>query len=101
MIAYRLKRPRRHGAPELVLTPLEFLGRLATLIPPPRRHLTRYHGVFAPTLPVEPRSCRPRPRAPTTNRPLPSPLPPVSRPQSLPAVSTGSSPWPAQRSTMR
>src|SRR5262249_28114654 len=48
MIAYRLKRPRRRGAPELVLTPLEFLGRLATLIPPPRRHLTRYHGVFAP-----------------------------------------------------
>jgi len=31
-----------------VLTPLAFLGRLATLIPPPRRHLTRYHGVFAP-----------------------------------------------------
>jgi len=48
MIAYRLKRPRRRGAPELVLAPLEFLGRLATLIPPPRRHLTRYHGVFAP-----------------------------------------------------
>src|SRR5262249_37525838 len=48
MIAYRLKRPRRRGAPQLVLTPLEFLGRLATPIPPPRRHLTRYHGVFAP-----------------------------------------------------
>src|SRR5262249_32199889 len=44
----RLKRPRRSGAPALVLAPLEFLGRLATLIPPPRRHLTRYHGVFAP-----------------------------------------------------
>ena len=47
-VAYRLKRPRKSGAPALVLTPLEFLGRLATLIPPPRRHLTRYHGVFAP-----------------------------------------------------
>src|SRR6266545_4716636 len=47
-IVYRLKRPRRSGAPQLVLTPLAFLGRLATLIPPPRRHLTRYHGVFAP-----------------------------------------------------
>src|SRR5262249_35621381 len=47
-IVYRLKRPRRSGAPALVLAPLEFLGRLATLIPPPRRHLTRYHGVFAP-----------------------------------------------------
>jgi Putative transposase len=31
-----------------MFTPIEFLRRLATLIPPPHRHLTRYHGVFAP-----------------------------------------------------
>jgi hypothetical protein len=24
------------------------MGRLAALVPPPRMHLTRYHGVFAP-----------------------------------------------------
>jgi hypothetical protein len=30
------------------LTPIDFLRRLETLIPPPRRHLTRDHGVFAP-----------------------------------------------------
>jgi len=30
------------------LTPLELLDRLARFIPPPRRHLHRYHGVFAP-----------------------------------------------------
>ena len=30
------------------LSPLEFLDRLADLIPPPRKHRHRYHGVFAP-----------------------------------------------------
>ena len=30
------------------LTPFEFLGRLADLVPPPRKHRHRYHGVFAP-----------------------------------------------------
>jgi hypothetical protein len=32
----------------VALEPLDFLGRLAALVPPPRMHLTRYHGVFAP-----------------------------------------------------
>jgi hypothetical protein len=31
-----------------VLEPLELMARLAALVPPPRMHLTRYHGVFAP-----------------------------------------------------
>jgi len=26
---------------------LDFIARLAALVPPPRVHLTRYHGVFA------------------------------------------------------
>jgi hypothetical protein len=34
------------------LTPFEFLDRLAALIPPPRRHRHRYHGVFAPNHPL-------------------------------------------------
>ena len=29
------------------LTPFEFLDRLAELVPPPRKHRHRYHGVFA------------------------------------------------------
>jgi transposase len=32
----------------VILEPLDFLARLAALVPPPRAHLTRYHGVFAP-----------------------------------------------------
>jgi len=31
-----------------VFEPLDFIARLAALVPPPRAHLTRYHGVFAP-----------------------------------------------------
>ena len=30
-----------------MLEPLDFIARLAALVPPPRVHLTRYHGVFA------------------------------------------------------
>ena len=47
-VVMALKRPLRGGPTELAFTPVEFLRRLATLIPPPRSHLTRYHGVFAP-----------------------------------------------------
>ena len=44
-LSYKLKR----GATEfLVMEPLELLRKLAALVPPPRAHLVRYHGVFAP-----------------------------------------------------
>jgi hypothetical protein len=39
-------RPVANGVVEL--TPFEFLDRLADLVPPPRKHRHRYHGVFAP-----------------------------------------------------
>ncbi len=38
----------RHGSLWLSLTPEGLLARLATLVPPPRVHGVRYHGVFAP-----------------------------------------------------
>jgi len=47
-LAYRLKRPLGDGRQIVLLQPTEFLRRLATLVPPPRAHLIRYHGVFAP-----------------------------------------------------
>jgi hypothetical protein len=43
-----LKRPMYDGRKNIVLEPQELLRRLATLIPPPYKNLTRYHGVFAP-----------------------------------------------------
>lgn len=46
-VVYRMKRPRG-GSLFLVLTPDELVARLATLVPPPRTHALRYHGLFAP-----------------------------------------------------
>ncbi|MCE2728038.1 MAG: transposase [Planctomycetaceae bacterium] len=39
-------RPGANGVVEL--SPCDFLDRLADLVPPPRKHRHRYHGVFAP-----------------------------------------------------
>jgi len=45
----RGRKSTRPGANGLVeLSPFEFLDRLADLVPPPRKHRHRYHGVFAP-----------------------------------------------------
>jgi hypothetical protein len=46
-VRYRLKTPYRDGTTHIVLEPLDFVARLAALVPPPRVHLTRFHGVFA------------------------------------------------------
>jgi hypothetical protein len=45
-ISYRLKRRWHDGRSEVVLEPLVFLRRLCGIIPPPRRHLVKYHGIF-------------------------------------------------------
>ena len=42
------KTPYRDGTTHIVLEPMDLMARLAALVPPPRMHLTRYHGVFAP-----------------------------------------------------
>jgi len=50
-LLYRLPKPQPDGRTELRLSPLELLERLAALIPPPRLHRHRYHGVLAPNSP--------------------------------------------------
>lgn len=52
MVLYRLPRPTPDGRTVLWLSPLEFLDRLAALVPPPRVHRHRYHGVLAPNSPL-------------------------------------------------
>jgi hypothetical protein len=47
-LAFALKTAWDDGTTHLVSPPLEFIGRLAALTPPPRMHLIRYHGVLAP-----------------------------------------------------
>ena len=43
-----LKTAYREGTTHIVMSPLEFLQRLAALVPRPRLHLIRVHGVLAP-----------------------------------------------------
>ncbi len=47
-IGYSLKTPYRDGTTHVIFEPLDFIARLAALVPPPRLNLTRFHGVFAP-----------------------------------------------------
>ena len=47
-VRYVLKTPYRDGTTHVIFEPEDFIARLAALVPKPRAHLTRYHGVFAP-----------------------------------------------------
>ena len=72
-VVYRYRHPFRDGSTHVVFEPLDFISRLATLVPRPRLNLTRFQGVFAPNFKhrnmVVPRRARGRvdsdkPRAP-------------------------------------
>ena len=47
-VRYELKTPFRNGTTHVIFEPLDFIARLAALVPKPRFNLTRFHGVFAP-----------------------------------------------------
>jgi hypothetical protein len=42
------KKHWRDGTEAIVLTPMDLIARSCAIVPPPRMHLTRFHGVFAP-----------------------------------------------------
>jgi len=98
-----MKRPR-HGSLWLSLTPEGLLARLATLVPPPRVHGLRYHGVFAPharlrrrVVPQAPEELAalqlpegPPPQAATTAAPAPESL--ATDPTAAPTVASDSPP---------
>jgi hypothetical protein len=47
-VIYTLKTPYRDGTTQVAFDPVDFISRLAALVPKPRVNLTRYHGVLAP-----------------------------------------------------
>ena len=47
-LSFMLKTPWDDGTCRIVLSPTELIEKLAALVPPPRQHLIRYHGVLAP-----------------------------------------------------
>src|SRR5262245_58545078 len=67
-LLYELAHPRADGATHLLLDPLELIEKLCVLVPAPRTHLLRYHGVLAPHA-AWPSLVVPRPRQPVAPRP--------------------------------
>ena len=47
-VVLKLKTAYRNGTTHLVMSPMEFMQRLAALVPRPRLHLIRFQGVLAP-----------------------------------------------------
>lgn len=100
-VAYGFRKPRPDGTTHVVLEPLELMEKLAALVPPPRAHLVRYHGVLAPhggdrrrVVPAPPRAeecahVESRAETPRTSRPseAPAPLPRPER-EAPPAPAT-------------
>ncbi len=82
-VRYSLNNPWRDGTSRVIFEPLDFIARLAALVPKPRVNLPRFHGVFAPnskhraliTPPGAARAARPRPPTRLTEPP-PSTIPP-------------------------
>jgi hypothetical protein len=70
----QLKSPYKDGTTHIVMEPLEFMERLAALVPRPRLHLIRFHGVLAPNAKLRSKivparqSVPPRPQAKTLRR---------------------------------
>ena len=51
-VRYELKTPCSNGTTHVFFEPLDFMGKLAALVPPPRLNLVRFYGVFAPNASV-------------------------------------------------
>ena len=47
-VVLKLKTPWRNGTTHRVMSPLEFMQRVSALVPRPRLHLIRFHGVLTP-----------------------------------------------------
>jgi hypothetical protein len=64
-VVLQLKSPYKDGTTHVVMEPLEFMERLAALVPRPRLHLIRFHGVLAPNAKLR-RQIVPAPAEPAT-----------------------------------
>jgi hypothetical protein len=76
-------RPKGDGVP-LVLTAEALMKRLAALLPPPKKHLTTFHGVYGPNSKLRPLVVRAPPQdvpAPESSTPRPAAAPKPKRPR--------------------
>ena len=75
LVVYELKHPFRDGTTHVLFEPLDFIARLAALVPRPRAHLVRFHGLFAPNA---------RHRRLVVPAPAPAPLSEAAEPGAMP-----------------
>jgi len=102
-----MKTPRKGGT-HRVMTPMEFMARLAALLPRPRIPRVRYHGVFAsrsswrrrvtpkpPLHAATPKPCAAGAGAPAEPAPQATvrPVPPLFMPPDVPAAPACFEPW--------
>ena len=69
-VVLQLKSPYKDGTTHIVMEPLEFMERLAALVPRPRLHLIRFHGALAPTRSCAVKSFPLRQNVPPSLRPV-------------------------------
>jgi hypothetical protein len=78
-LRYRFKTPWRDGTTHAVFSPIEFIEKIAALVPTPRAHLVRFSGVLGPAAKWRPQI------VPAVVENTPEPVPPAEPP---PAVQT-------------
>jgi hypothetical protein len=84
-VTVQLKRPWSDGTSSIALPPIALICRLAALVPPPRRHVTRYFGVLSSHSKLRAQIVPPLPdSAPAAAAPRASPKSPGRRCQYIP-----------------
>ena len=96
-LVYRLKRMWSDGSTDVVYEPQDFMAKLAALVPAPRVHLTRFHGVLAPAAKWRPWIVP----KPSVELDFSSAAVPISLPGSAPATTTRLKRKGAQRRCLR
>ena len=87
LVRITLKRAYADGTIAVDMDPLSLLCRLATSVPPPRRHTIRYSGVLAPASPWR------RVLAPMAPSETPAEGQRLRRPEGAPSSAPGRSSW--------
>ncbi len=74
-LRYELKKVWRDGTRFVTLDPYALLARICAMVPPPRFHMVRFHGVLAPNAKLrEQVVASARPYVPPNENPAPNPL---------------------------
>jgi hypothetical protein len=95
-LLYRLKRMWSDGSTDVIFEPQDFMAKLAALIPAPRVHLVRFHGILGPAAKWRP-AIVPQPD-PILDPPFAPPEGPATAPEGLVRPGPGPlTPRPARR----